>query len=117
VDLPRYVRPVHKQNGRTFYYFEKFRRTPKQWPRVRLLGQPLSVEFITRLAQLPRLDAAHRDGAWEWSFFDVTDRRHALPDPKDVETFWLAVDKADAIGRALAAGIRRTFSALIVEFK
>lgn len=117
MDLPRYVRPVHKPNGRTFYYFEKFRRTPKQWPRVRLLGQPLSVAFTTRLTQLPRLDAVNRDGAWEWSFFDATDRRHALPDSKDVEAFWLAVDRADAIGRALAAGIRRTFSALIVEFK
>ena len=33
------------------------------------------------------------------------------------EDFWNAVDKAEAIGKALAAGIRRTFSALIVEFK
>jgi hypothetical protein len=117
VDLPKYVRPVHKANGRTFYYFEKFRRTPKQWPRVRLLGVPLSVEFTTRLAQLPRVDAVQRDGAWEWSFLDATNRRHTLPDPKNVEEFWKAVDKAEAIGRALAAGIRQTFSALIVEFK
>jgi hypothetical protein len=117
VDLPKYVRPVHKANGRTFYYFEKFRRTPKQWPRVRLLGLPLSVEFTTRLAQLPRLDTVQRDGAWEWAFLDATERRHTLPDPKNVEEFWKAVDKAEAIGRALAAGIRQTFSALIVEFK
>jgi hypothetical protein len=117
VDLPRYVRPVHKQNGRTFYYFEKFRRTPKQWPRVRLLGEPFSLEFTTRLAQLPRLDAILLDEAWEWSFLDATDRRHPLPDPKNVEEFWKAVDKAEAIGRALASGIRRTFSALILEFK
>ena len=27
------------------------------------------------------------------------------------------MDKADAIGKALAAGIRRTFAALIVEFR
>jgi len=117
VDLPRYVRPVHKRNGRSFFYFEKFRRTPKQWPRIRLLGEPLSVEFITRLGQLPRLDAVLRDGAWEWSFLDVTDRRHPLPDPKNVEEFWKAVDKAEAIGGALSAGIRRTFAALIVEFR
>jgi hypothetical protein len=117
VDLPKYVRPVHKANGRTFHYFEKFRRTPKQWPRVRLLGAPLSVEFTTRLAQLPRLEAVQRGGAWEWSFLDATDRRHILPDPKNVEEFWKAVDKAESIGNALAAGIRRTFSALIVEFR
>jgi hypothetical protein len=117
VALPRYVRPVHKANGRNFYYFEKFRRTPKQWPRVRLLGEPLSVEFTTRLLQLPRLEAVLRDDVWEWSFLDATDRRHVLPDPKNVEEFWKAVDKAETVGKALAAGIRRTFTALIVEFR
>lgn len=117
MDLPKYVRPVHKANGRTFYYFEKFRRTAKQWPRVRLLGAPLSVEFTTRLAQLSQLEATLLDSTWEWSFLDATDRRHTLPDPKNVEDFWKAVDKADGIGRALAAGIRRTFSALILEFR
>ena len=81
MDLPKYVRTVHKPNGRTFYYFEKFRRTAKQWPRVRLLGAPLTVEFTTRLAQLPRIEAVQRGEAWEWSFLDATDRRHALPDP------------------------------------
>jgi hypothetical protein len=117
VDLPRYVRPVHKTNGRIFYYYEKFRRTPRQWPRVRLLGTPLSVEFTGRLSQLPRLQALQRNHAWEWSFIDVTDRRHILPDPKNVDEFWQAVDKAESIGNALSAGIRRTFTALIVEFR
>jgi hypothetical protein len=117
VDLPRYVRPVHKANGRIFYYFEKFRRTPRQWPRVRLPGTPLSVEFTGRLSQLQRLQALQRGDAWEWSFLDVTDRHHILPDPKNVEEFWHAVDKAESIGNALSAGIRRTFTALIVEFR
>lgn len=116
--LPRYVRPVHKKSGTTFYYYEKFRRTERAWPRVRIPAAPLSEEFARRITQLPRLDA-RKDGAghWEWSYLDITDRRHALPAPADCDAFWKAVDKADEIGRKLQAGIRRTFSALIVEFK
>lgn len=117
VALPDYVRPVTKP-GRTYYYFEKFRRTSKQWPRVRIPGEPLSEEFAKRTAYLPRLDAVKHDtGAWSWFFFDVTDRRHALPASTDCEAFWAAVDKADDIGRKLQAGIRKTFAALITEFK
>jgi hypothetical protein len=117
VDLPRYVRPVSKKNGRTFYYYEKFRRTARQWPRVRLPDAPLSEEFARRIEQLPRLDALKSGGTWAWSFLDVMERRHALPDPADHEGFWKAVDKAEKVGKALAAGERKTFSALIVEFK
>jgi len=118
VALPRYVRPINKKNGRTFYYYEKFRRTPKQWPRVRLTCVPLSEEFAKRVQQLDRLEAVKdAAGVWTWSFLDVSERRHALPAPGDAQAFWAAVDKADEIGRKLAAGIRRTFSALIVEFK
>lgn len=118
MELPKHVRPVHKNNGRTYYYFEKFRRTAKQWPRVRMPGIPLSEEFAKRVDQLPRLDAVKdAAGAWTWSFLDVTERRHHLPEPADPEAFWKAIDKAEDIGRKLAAGIRRTFSSLIVEFK
>jgi hypothetical protein len=117
VELPRYVRPVHKQSGRTFYYYEKFRRTARQWPRVRLPDAPLSEEFARRIEQLPRLDAMKSGDAWTWSFLDVMERRHTLPDPGDPEAFWKAVDKAEKVGKALAAGERKTFSALIVEFK
>ncbi|MCP1779429.1 integrase [Bradyrhizobium japonicum] len=116
--LPDYVRPVPKPNGRTYYYFEKFRRTKQQWPRVRIPADPLSVEFARWAALLPRLDASQdATGAWSWSFLDVMDRRHDLPAPADCAAFWAAVDKADDIGRKLQAGIRRTFSSLIVEFK
>jgi hypothetical protein len=118
VELPKHVRAVVKKNGRTYYYYEKFRRTAQQWPRVRIDGQPLSAEFALRLQQLPRLDAA-KDGAgtWSWSFADAAGRRHQLPAPVDHEAFWKAVDKAEKVGKALAAGIRRTFSALIAEFR
>jgi hypothetical protein len=118
VALPDYVRAISKPNGRSIYYYEKFRRTKRAWPRVRIPAEPLSELFARRVTQLPRLDARQAaDGAWAWSFLDVTDRRHPLPAPADCETFWTAVDKADDIGRKLHAGIRRTFSALIVEFK
>ncbi|MBR0947254.1 hypothetical protein ABIF65_003799 [Bradyrhizobium japonicum] len=116
--LPDYVRPVPKPNGRTYYYFEKFRRTPRQWPRVRIPADPLSLEFARWTAYLPRLDATKdAAGEWLWAFLDVTDRRHELPAPADCSAFWAAVDKADDIGRKLQAGVRRTFSSLIVEFK
>jgi integrase len=118
VALPDYVRPVPKPSGRTYYYFEKFRRTSKQWPRVRIPGEPMSEAFAKMAAQLPRLDAVKDVGGdWSWAFLDVTDRRHPLPDPKDCDRFWSAVEKADAIGRSVQAGIRKTFSSLIIEFK
>jgi hypothetical protein len=115
--LPKHVRAVHKKNRRTYYYFEKFRRTAGQWPRVRLPATPLSEEFARRIEQLPRLEAVRSGETWSWSFLDVSGRRHTLPAPADYEAFWAAVDKAEKIGKALAAGERKTFSALIVEFK
>jgi hypothetical protein len=117
VELPKHVRAVHKKNRRTYYYFEKFRRTAGQWPRVRLPATPLSEEFARRIEQLPRLEAVRSGETWSWSFLDVSGRRHTLPAPADYAAFWAAVDKAEKIGKALAAGERKTFSALIVEFK
>jgi hypothetical protein len=118
VALPDYVRPVPKASGATFFYFEKHRGTPKAWPRINMDAQPLSQEFAKRTAYLPRLEAAKdAAGAWSWVFVDVTDRRHQLPAATDYKAFWAAVDKADDIGRKLQAGIRKTFSALIIEFK
>jgi hypothetical protein len=118
VALPDYVRVVTKPNGTSFLYFEKYRRTPRAWPRVRIPAEPLSVEFANRKDQLPRLGAAKdASGAWSWLFVDVTDRRHPLPAPSDCAAFWAAVDKAEDIGRKLQAGVRKTFASLIVEFK
>lgn len=116
--LPDYVRTVLKPNGRSYYYFEKFRRTASAWPRVRIPSEPLSEEFAQRVARLPRLEAIRdKTGAWSWVFVDATDRNHPLPAPADYAAFWAAVDKADEIGRKLQAGIRKTFSSLILEFK
>jgi hypothetical protein len=118
VALPEHIHPISKPNGRRYYYYSKFRRTAREWPRVRIPAEPFSEEFAKRTAQVLRLDSVKDDaGAWSWFFVDVTDRRHSLPDPTDYAAFWTAVDKADDIGRKLAAGIRKTFSALIVEFK
>jgi hypothetical protein len=118
VALPDYVRPVTKPNGTSYYYFEKFRRTPRAWPRVRIPAEPLSEEFAKRVTQLPRLEAfMDASGVWGWLFVDVTDRRHPMPAPADCAAFWTAVDKADEIGRKLQAGIRKTFASGIVEFK
>ena len=116
--LPDYVRVVTKPNGTTFFYFEKYRRTPRAWPRVRIPADPLSVEFAKRKDQLHQLETSQdAAGEWTWLFVDVTDRRHPLPAPSDCAAFWAAVDKADEIGRKLQAGIRKTFASLIVEFK
>jgi hypothetical protein len=118
VALPAHVHAISKPSGRTYYYYSTFRRTEREWPRVRIPAEPLSEEFAKRAAQLPRLDAVKDEAdAWSWFFLDITDRRHPLPASKDCVAFWAAVDKADDIGRKLAAGIRKTFSALIVEFK
>jgi hypothetical protein len=117
IALPKHVRAVHKQNGRTFYYYEKFRRTVRQWPRVRMADNPLSTEFIGQVAFLDRLDAFRDGPGWRWQFLDVLDKRHDLPHSTDHVAFWAAVAKADDTGRKLAAGERKTFSALIVEFK
>jgi integrase len=117
IPLPKYVRPVHKQNGRTFYYFEKFRRTVKQWPKIRMPDDPMSPEFIRRKDLIDRLDAVRDEKGWHWFFVDVSDRRQELPDPKDHAAFWAAVEKADETARKLLAGERKTFSALILEYK
>lgn len=47
----------------------------------------------------------------------MSGRKHSVPAPKDHTAFWLAVDKADEVGRQLADGLRKTFRALITEYK
>jgi hypothetical protein len=117
VPLPRYVRPVRRKSKRTYYYYEKLRGTPAAWPRVRLPSDPLSMEFVTRAALCERLEAVRDGEQWLWRFVDVTGRRHDLPAPDTETVFWAVVEKADKIGKQLAAGERKTFSALIAEYK
>jgi hypothetical protein len=117
-ELPRYVH-AKQRRGRLELSYQKFRGTAAAWPRIKLPSDPFSEEFARRVSLCGQLDAVKRnDGDWVWHFADVTGRRHELPAPQpDPEAFWAAVEKADAVGKQLAAGQRKTFSALIVEFK
>lgn len=118
IELPRYVH-AKRRRGRLELSFQKFRGRPVAWPRVKLPSDPFGEEFARRVALCDRFEATKKsDGSWVWHFADVTRRRHELPAPQpDSEVFWSAVEKADAVGKQLAAGERKTFSALIVEFK
>ena len=117
-ELPRYVH-AKRRRERLELSFQKFRGGSAAWPRVKLPSDPFSEEFARRVSLCDRLNATKRsDGFWTWHFIDVGSRRHELPAPQpDPEAFWAAAEKADAVGKQLAAGERKTFSALIVEFK
>lgn len=115
--LPEHIHAISKPNGRNYYYFAKHRSTPDAWPRIRVPADPLSVEFAGYVALFDRLAASLIDGLWTFFLVDVTGRRHSLPAPDDPETFWKAATKAEQLGRQVAAGVAKTFSALIMEFK
>ncbi|MHC2842860.1 integrase [Bradyrhizobium diazoefficiens] len=116
--LPEHVHAITKPNGRRYLYFSKFRRTEREWPRVRILDEPLTEGFARRIAQLPRLEAVKTaSGVWAWTFLDAIDRKRDLPLPDDVAPFWAAVDKAEETGKMLLAGDRKTWRALIARFK
>lgn len=116
--LPEHVHSITKPNGRRYLYFSKFRRTDREWPRVRITAEPLTEEFARPIAQLPRLEAVKSEsGAWAWSLLDAIDRKREVPSPDDVAAFWTAVDKAEETGRMLLAGDRKTWRALVARFK
>jgi hypothetical protein len=117
-ELPRYVH-AKRRRGRLELSFQKYRGGAGAWPRVKLPSDPFSEEFARRVSLCAGLDATNKaDGTWVWHFADVAGRRHELPAPQpDPEAFWAAVEKADVVGKQLAAGERKTFSALIVEYK
>jgi len=117
-ELPRYVH-AKRRRGRLELSFQKYRGGSGAWPRVKLPSDPFSEEFGRRVSLCVGLDATNKaDGTWVWCFVDIAGRRHELPAPQpDPEAFWAAVEKADAVGKQLAAGERKTFSALIVEYK
>lgn len=117
IGLPKYVWSAKKPNGRRYFYFEKYRATEQAWPRVPLLADALSEEFAKRIALCGRLEASKDGDTWTWRFVDVTGRQHDLPVPTDGEAFWKAVEKAEEIGKQIAAGKGKTFSALIVHYK
>ncbi len=116
VALPKYVKKRTKPNGRIFLYYEKFRGTPRAWPRVPLPADPFNAEFALRIEQCGRLLAKKDGDNWTWQFVDIAGRAHDTCDPKN-KNFWPEVDAAEKIGRELAAGKRKTFAALIIEYK
>jgi hypothetical protein len=117
VDLPRYVHGDKKANGRRYLAYQRYRGTEKAWPRVQLPSDPMSVEFVTRAKLCEQLDATKNEKGWHWQFVDGAGRRHDLPDPKNSDKFWTAAEKAAEVARQIAAGERKTFLALITEFK
>jgi hypothetical protein len=84
---------------------------------VALPADPLSEEFARRLLHCDRLEMHKAGEKCLFRFRDCTDRVHDLPAPSAAEKFWRAVDKAEDIGKKLAAGERKTFSGLIAEFR
>lgn len=116
VALPRYVWPVRKANGRLFYYWKKFRGTPRAWPTIPLPPDPASSEFARRCEQCQQLEAEKGAAGWKLRFIDAAGRHHDLPDPSN-NGFWAAVDKAEDIGHKLAAAAGKTFLALVTEYK
>jgi hypothetical protein len=102
-----------RRGGTLYYVYHKYRSTPKAWPPVRLPDDPLSAEFAARAHLCERLVFQDND----FRFVDVSGRQHPLPSPEDHLTFWAALDKAEEIGKRLAAGERKTFRGLILEFK
>jgi hypothetical protein len=116
VALPKYVKQQTKPNGRVFLYYEKFRGTPQAWPRVPLPADPFSSEFSLRIEQCGRLLAKKDGEQWSWQFLDAGGRAHDICDPKD-KYFWPQIDAAERLGRELAYGKRKTFAALITEYK
>lgn len=110
--LPRYVWRVTKPNDRAYLFYAKFRGTPAAWPIIRLPDDANSAEFGKRVAQCETL--SFQGGGF--AFTDAIGRAHPLPAPDDA-AFWSAVDKAEEIGKRLAAGERKVFSALIFEYR
>src|SRR5262249_39096199 len=116
VALPKYVKKRTKRNGRVFVYYEKFRGTPHAWPRVPLPADPFSAEFSLRVEQCGRILAKKDGDTWTWQFVDIVGRVHDICGPKN-KNFWPEVDAAQKVGREVAAGKRKTFAALIIEYK
>ncbi|MBL7589950.1 hypothetical protein, partial [Escherichia coli] len=94
VDLPRYVKPYRKPNGRVFYYYEKFRNTPRAWPRFRMPYAADEAAFWRLCEHLESLTAEQVDGQWIWAWQPESGRRYPIPSP-------LAEAGAEAFCRAL----------------
>jgi hypothetical protein len=112
VQLPAHMRRIVNSADRSYFYFEKFRRTSAAWPRVRFPKfEPLTEKFAKRTAQLQRLVAEKSDSGdtWRWFFIDAVHVRRNLPAPADRSAFWAAVDRAEETGKM--------WHALVASFK
>ncbi|ACL57616.1 integrase [Methylobacterium nodulans] len=120
VDLPRYVKARTKPSGRVFYYYERYRSTPREWPRLPLPFGPQAPEFWLRCRQYAELDAQRTDAGWTWAWVAPSHRRHPLPDPRaegGMEAFWRALDTAAEREKLGDAEDRKTFAALIALYR
>lgn len=118
VDLPRYVKPQTKPNGRRYFYYERFRGTSRAWPRVSLPFDPSSPEFWLRCRQYERLETQRDPSGWRWLWVAESGRVYDLPNPDaGIEHFWKALDGIEAAERNTAAGENKTFRALVAAFK
>lgn len=117
VDLPRYVRAVRKPNGRILYYYEKYRGTPRAWPRIALPFDPSAPEFWARARQCEGLLAEKGEETWRFRWPGTEGRTYDLPDAIPVEPFWKALDAAIQAEENESSGGGKTFRALIAKYK
>lgn len=120
VDLPRYVKARAKPSGRVFFYYERYRSTPREWPRLALPFGPKDPEFWRRCAQYADLEASRDGESWSWHYAPASGRRYPLPDPRaagGITAFWQALDAAEVKERHGDASERRTFSSLVEAYK
>jgi integrase len=120
VDLPPYVKPYRKLNGRVFYYYEKFRNTAREWPRFPLPHAPNTPEFWRLCQQIESIKAQEVDGQWVWEWAPKSGGS-CLPLPSPLAeggmvAFCRALDEAEARERLSHAADRKTFSALVEAY-
>lgn len=113
VELPRYVKPQRKPNGRVFYYYERHRGTPRALPRVPLLVQPQDPLFWLRCDLCTMLDAEAAGDGWAWRWRAPSGKSYPLPSPREPDAFWAAIEAAITTDEAATNGGARTFVALI----
>lgn len=112
VDLPRYVKPQRKPNGREFYYYERYRSTPRAWPRVPLGTLPHDPLFWVRCEICTGLGAERSEDGWRWIWRAPSCKAYPLPTPS-AEDFWLEIERAIEADHRASTKDSRTFGALI----
>jgi hypothetical protein len=119
VDLPQYVKRYRKPNGRVFFYYERYRNTDRAWPRIALADTPTSSEFWSLCDLLRDVEATVTVDGWRWEWLGSTGLRYPLPAPgaRGDEAFVAALRAAADKDRLGDAAERKTFAALIAEYR